>query len=381
MKLEDFKAGVTTNKHGYKSFSPTLINNEWTWNDAKINTLLAEANLRLGELNAFSAHVPDVDLFIRMHVVKEATTSSRIEGTQTEMDEAVLKKADVDIERRDDWQEVQNYISAMNSAISSLKKLPISTRLLRNSHKSLMSGVRGRTKLPGEFRKSQNWIGGATINDATFVPPHHSEISQLMGDLEKFLHNDHIHIPALIRIAIAHYQFETIHPFLDGNGRVGRLLITLYLVSERILTRPTLYLSAFFDKHRQLYYDNLEGVRKSNGMLQWIIFFLVGVTETATEGIMTFRRILALQKDIEEHRLISLGKRVPQGRKLLKHIFASPAVTATDVGKALGVTPATANGLIADFVQQGILREVTGGKRNRLFVFREYLDLFMRKNK
>ncbi len=378
MKLEEFKAGVITNKYGYKTFSPAPINTEWIWNDAKVNALLAEANLRLGELNAFSSHVPDVDMFIRMHVVKEATTSSRIEGTRTEMDEAVLKRADVDLERRDDWQEVQNYVKSMNSAIGSLKKLPISTRLLRGSHKVLMSGVRGKTKLPGEFRKSQTWIGGATINDATFVPPHHSEIPQLMGDLEKFLHNDRIHIPALVRIAIAHYQFETIHPFLDGNGRVGRLLITLYLVSEGVLTRPTLYLSAFFDKHRQLYYDNLEGVRKSNGMLQWIIFFLVGVTETASEGIKTFERIIALREDIEERRLISLGKRVPQGRKLLKHIFASPAVTARDVGEALGVTPATANTLIRDFVGQDILREVTGGKRNRLFVFREYLDLFMK---
>jgi Fic family protein len=199
-----------------------------------------------------------------------------------------------------------------------------------------------------------------------------------MSDLEKFLHNDRIHIPALIRIAIAHYQFETIHPFLDGNGRVGRLLITLYLVSEGVLARPTLYLSAFFDKHLGFYYDNLEGVRRSDGMLRWISFFLVGVTEIASEGISTLKGILDLKEDIEERRIKSLGKRIPQARNLLKYLYRSPAVTASDVGKALKVTPATANTLIRDFVGLGILQEVTGGRRNRVFTCREYLDLFMK---
>lgn len=355
---------------------PTKLNTEWTWSDPKVNTLLAEANLKLGELNAFSSHIPDIDVFIRMHVVKEATTSSRIEGTRTEMEDAVMKKADVDAEKRDDWQEVQNYIKAMNLAIKRLTAVPISTRLLKETHKTLMSGVRGKTKLPGEYRKSQNWIGGATLQDGVFIPPHHTELPTLMGDLENFLHNEQIQLPDLMRIAMAHYQFETIHPFLDGNGRLGRLLITLYLVSNNILSKPTLYLSAYFEKHKAVYYDNLMRARTANDLLQWIRFFLVAVTETSKQGIATFKGMLALREDIESRRLITLGKKLPRAQQLLHHLYKTPKLTAADVGSMLGVTPATANAFIQDFVKLGILRETTGGKRNRVFTFHEYLSLF-----
>ncbi len=376
MTLERFTAGTFTHQYQYKSFTPTKLNTEWTWSDPKVNTLLAEANLKLGELNAFSSHIPDIDIFIRMHVVKEATTSSRIEGTRTEMEDVVMKKADIDAEKRDDWQEVQNYIKAMNHAIKRLNDVPISTRLLKETHKTLMSGVRGKTKLPGEYRKSQNWIGGATLQDAVFIPPHHSEVSALMGDLENFLHNDQIQLPDLMRIAMAHYQFETIHPFLDGNGRLGRLLITLYLVSNNILSKPTLYLSAYFEKHKAVYYDNLMRARTANDLLQWIRFFLVAVTETSKQGIATFKSILALREDIESRRLITLGKKLPRAQQLLHHLYKTPKLTAADVGSMLDVTPATANALIHDFVKLGILRETTGGKRNRVFTFHEYLSLF-----
>lgn len=349
---------------------------EWTWSDPKVNTLLAEANLKLGELNAFSSHIPDIDIFIRMHVVKEATMSSRIEGTRTEMEDVVMKKADIDAEKRDDWQEVQNYIKAMHHAIKKLNDVPISTRLLKETHKTLMAGVLGKTKLPGEYRKSQNWIGGATLQDAVFIPPHHTEVPALMGDLENFLHNDQIQLPDLMRIAMAHYQFETIHPFLDGNGRLGRLLITLYLVSNNILSKPTLYLSAYFEKHKALYYDNLMRARTANDVLQWIRFFLVAVTETSKQGIATLKSILKLRKDIETRRLITLGKKLPRAQLLLNHLYKTPKLTAADVGAMLDVTPATANAFIQDFMKLGILRETTGGKRNRMFTFHEYLGLF-----
>jgi Fic family protein len=377
MTLESFKAGTYTQRYQYKSFTPTTINTEWTWSDAIVNSLLAEANLKLGELNAFSSHVPDIDIFIRMHVVKEATTSSRIEGTRTELEEAVMKKADVGLEKRDDWQEVQNYIKAMNHAIKRIKDVPISTRLLKETHQILMTGVRGKAKLPGEYRKSQNWIGGATIKDAVFIPPQPSEISGLMGDLENFLHNDKIQLPGLIRIAMAHYQFETIHPFLDGNGRLGRLLITLYLVSNNILSKPTLYLSAYFEKHKSAYYDNLTRARTANDLLQWIRFFLIAVTEISKQGIATFKSILALREDIESRRLITLGKKFPRAQQLITQLYKSPRVTAADVGVMLNVTPATANVFIRDFVKLGILKETTGGKRNRMFTFQEYLSLFV----
>lgn len=376
MDIAFFKPGQYTQQYHYKSFIPTPINESWTWSDPKLNTLLAEANLKLGELNAFSLHVPDIDIFIQMHVVKEATTSSRIEGTKTEVGEAVRRKKDVDPERRDDWQEVQNYIKAINYAIVRLKDIPLSTRMLRETHRILLTGVRGRSKQPGEYRTSQNWIGGGTIRDAVFIPPNHHEVPRLMNDLEKFLHNDVIDVPDLVRIAIAHYQFESIHPFLDGNGRLGRLMITLYLTSKCICMRPTLYLSDYFDKHKNLYYDNLMRVRTSGDLLQWIKFFLVAVIETSEKGVSTFQKILRLKENVERKRIVHMGKKLPRAQELLSFLYKKPSVTATEVEAALHVTPKTANTLLADFVNVGILQETTGGKRNRIFTFGEYLKLF-----
>jgi Fic family protein len=228
MKFEQFKSGVWRQQYQYKSFSPVLINQGWTWEDPTIHALLEQANRALGELNAFSLIVPDIDLFIEMHVVKEAQTSSRIEGTQTAIDEALLSEDQIQPEKRDDWREVRNYIDAVNISIKELENLPLSNRLLRKTHEILMSGVRGEHKNPGEFRTTQNWIGGSNLSDAVFIPPHPSEVPDLMGDMEKFWHNEGVTVPHLVRIALAHYQFETIHPFSDGNGRIGRLMIPLY---------------------------------------------------------------------------------------------------------------------------------------------------------
>ncbi|MBI4548830.1 MAG: Fic family protein [Ignavibacteriae bacterium] len=377
MDINDFKAGYFREQFQYKSFSPSPINEEWIWTDAKINTLLSEANLRLGELNAFSLYVPDIDIFIQMHIIKEATTSSRIEGTQTNIEEALINKVDVLPEKRDDWQEVQNYIAAMNDSINQLHKVPVSTRLLKEAHKQLLQGVRGENKLPGEYRTSQNWIGGSSLKDAVFIPPHHAEVSDRMNDLEKFIHNDQIAVPPLIRIAIAHYQFETIHPFLDGNGRLGRLLITLYLVSNGLLTKPTLYLSDYFEKHKGLYYDNLMLVRTQNNLGQWIKFFLVAVIETSKKGIATLQQILKLKERIEQKKIAAMGKKVPRARALMNLLYKTPNVNAGLVEKMLGVSKVTANALINDFVKASILKEVTGYKRHRVFVFQEYLRLFL----
>lgn len=378
MKIKDYKGGGFTKQLGYKSFKPGIINKEWILDNPQITTLLEEANLKLGELNAFSTFVPDVDVFLQMHIIKEATQSSRIEGTRTDMNEAVLEAKDISPELKDDWQEVQNYIEAMNYSIKNLQKLPISARLIREAHKILMKGVRGKNKQPGEFRTSQNWIGGSVISDAVFVPPHHTIIAEHISDLEKFLNNDEIHVPHLIRIGMAHYQFESIHPFLDGNGRIGRLLITLYLINAKVLSKPTLYLSDFIEKNRNFYYDNLLGVSLNNNMEQWLKFFLVGIIETSKNAIDTFIKIIALREKLEKDSIMTLGKRLPNAKSLLTYLYSKPVVTVSDVMINLSITKQTANALIKDFNNLQILKEQTGYKRNRIFVFKEYLRLFDR---
>ncbi|OGU80524.1 MAG: cell filamentation protein Fic [Stygiobacter sp. RIFOXYC12_FULL_38_8] len=376
MDIKDFKAGTYVPQFQYKSFLPTKINQEWVVSDPQINKLLEEANLKLGELNAFSLIVPDVDLFIKMHIVKEATTSSRIEGTQTHIEEAVLKEKDVTTEKKDDWREVQNYIAALNDAIENLSNLPLSSRLITQIHKILLQSVRGKNKLPGEYRTSQNWIGGATIKDATFIPPHYQDVPELLSDLENFTNNNNIYVPHLIKIAITHYQFETIHPFLDGNGRVGRLLITLYLVANKLLAKPTLYLSDFLEKHRQLYYDNLTVVRTKNDLTQWIKFFLSAVIETAQNGIDTFQKILKLRNEIEDKRIVTLGRKLPMAKNVINYLYKNPLIQVSYVVDELKISKQTANTIINDFVRLGILKEVTGLKKNRMYLFEEYVELF-----
>ena len=300
MKFEAFKSGVFRQQYQYKSFLPAKINDEWSWEDTRINVLLEKATRALGELNAFTLIVPNVDLFIRLHIVKEANTSSRIEGTKTEIDEVIMEEQEIRPERRDDWHEVQNYIKAMNMAIEKLNTLPLSLRLLRQTHAILMEGVRGKRKMPGEFRRSQNWIGGASLADAAYIPPHHEDIPELLTDLEAFWHNEKIQVPYLVRCALSHYQFETIHPFLDGNGRIGRLLIDLFIHWKELLDKPLIYTSLFFKQNRQEYFDRLMMVRKSRNFEQWIEFFLKGMHWSAKHAIDKIKQILLLQENLRQ---------------------------------------------------------------------------------
>jgi Fic family protein len=376
MKFETFKAGRWVPRYQYKSFEPVPVNHEWAWEDASINALLEQATRALGELNAFSLIVPDIDLFIEMHVVKEAQASSKIEGTQTAIDEALMPEEQISPDKRDDWREVRNYIDAVNAAVADLDRLPLSNRLLRQTHAILMRGVRGEHKLPGEFRISQNWIGGSGPSDAAFVPPHHDGVPALMGDLEQFWHNEAVVVPHLVRAAISHYQFETIHPFLDGNGRIGRLLIPLYLISHGLLAKPSLYLSDFFERNRASYYDALMRVRVGNDLIHWVRFFLTGVTQTATKGRDTFQQILALRTQAEQATL-GLGKRATKAREALNLLYRSPIVNAADLEQALDVSTPTANALIKGLIEKGILVEVSGQRRGRIYAFERYLELFL----
>ncbi len=376
MDIKDFKAGLYRKEYEYRYFLPEKINHSFFWTDEVINELLEKASLKLGELNSFSRFVPDTDMFIIMHIFKEAVVSSRIEGTKTNIEEALIEEKEIGPERRDDWKEVNNYVNALNTAIEELKTLPLSNRLIKNTHKILLSSGRGGRKNPGEYRQSQNWIGGASFADAVFIPPAHTELPELMSDLEFFLHNSEIKVPHLVKVAIAHYQFETIHPFLDGNGRIGRLLITLYLVSSGMLNKPLLYLSEFFEKNKTLYYDNLTFVRSKNDLGQWIKFFLTGIIQTAENSVATLMKITDLKAVIEKERILRMGKRSKQGIEFLHQLFRKPVVTIKDVQAMTGLSPKAANDLVKAFVEQKILIETSGYQRNRVFVFDEYVRMF-----
>ncbi len=377
IKLETFKAGIfEKGTTGYSWFVPEKINDTWNWNNPLLDSLLEKAALKLGELNAFSKLVPNIDLFIQLHVTKEAVVSSRIEGTQTKIDEAMLDEDEVFPERRNDWKEVNNYVKALNHAVAELESLPISSRLIKQTHAILLDSVRGEHKQPGEYRISQNWIGGSSPADAVFVPPNHKYVNDLMGDLENFIHNDEINLPALIKIAIAHYQFETIHPFLDGNGRIGRLLITLFLVDQKVLNRPLLYLSDYFDKNRGLYYDNLSFVRTKNDIAQWLRFFLAGVAETAEKATNTLANVLALKSGTESMIYETFGRKSHNAALLLQALLKKPVINVLQAKNITGLSYKAANSLIADFAGAGILKEMTGQSRNRVFVFEQYLNLF-----
>lgn len=374
--MDKFKSGSYIDQGYYKAFEPTSINRRWKISNPELLEFLGIADRQLGRLDMFSEYVPNIELFIRMHVTKEAVDSSKIEGTRTRIEDVYIDNSNLKPEQRIDKQEVQNYIDSLFNSIEQLKEIPISTRLIKSAHQLLMQGVRGKDKLPGNYRTSQNWIGGATINDAAFVPPTHTSVPALMNDLEKFIHNKEYQIPHLIKIAIAHYQFETIHPFLDGNGRIGRLLIPLYLSEKDILKQPILYLSTYFERNRQLYYDHLMNTRVKSDLLPWLKFFLVGVIETAKTGIATFDSILKLQKDIDS-KLETLGKRVVHGIKLIEYMYKKPVITITEAIKVLKLSPPPVYRLISELENMGILEEITGNTRNREFMFTEYLKLFM----
>ncbi len=373
--MQKFVSGTYIDQGSYKSFVPNIINREWTINEMNILTLLSKADRMLGRLDMFSEHIPNIDLFISMHVAKEATQSSRIEGTQTNIQQALMPEESVPLDQRNDWVEIQNYISAMNQAIPRMESLPLSSRLIREVHSELMKGVRGRNKQPGEFRTSQNWIGGSNINDAIFVPPPFAMIPELMSDIEMFIHNPKSQIPDLLKIAIIHYQFETIHPFNDGNGRTGRLLITLYLVSRGLLKRPVLYMSDYLERHRNAYYNSITKVRVENDLTQWLCFFLQGIIETAEKGVNTFNSILALEKE-NEAIIQQMGSRSANAMTVVKDLYMRPIIDVKRVAELCGISLASAYNLVADLEKRGILSEITGGKRGRWYAMQSYMALF-----
>lgn len=345
----------------------------------ELRTLLSDADRALGRLDGSVLTLPNADLFVFMYVRKEAVLSSQIEGTQSSLQDLLAAEANLvgAGERPRDVDEVVNYVAAMNRGLKRLSELPVSVRLIREIHAQLMQGVRGGHLTPGELRSSQNWIGpmGAMLADATFVPPPPDMVSGAMGALETFLHRDD-GLPALVKIGLAHAQFETIHPFLDGNGRVGRLLITFLLTEGGILHKPVLYLSHWFRRYRGEYYDRLQRVRDAGDWEGWLQFFLRGLAEVSAEATATARQILLMR---EAHRTAiteQLGRAAGNGHRVLEMLYNKPIVAVADVASLNGTSFAAANTLIARFEQLGILTEVTGFARNRRFRYEPYVRLF-----
>lgn len=364
---------------GYKAFIPAPLPPEPDIEfDGELRTLLSQADRDIARLDAIAALLPNPDLFVAMYVRHEAVLSSQIEGTQSTLEDVLAFEAHAAAQHDSpkDVEEVVNYVRAMNHGLTRLTELPLSLRLLREIHGELMRNVRGGEKSPGEFRTSQNWIGpsGSTLPTASFVPPPPHELMNALGTLEKFLHEGKTTVPLLIRCGLAHAQFETIHPFLDGNGRVGRLLITLMLCEEGALSRPLLYLSVFLKAHRAEYYDRLTAIRQHGHWEPWLKFFLRGVSQTARAATRTAHDIVALR---ESHRTALLKN--PKALKLLDSLFQQPMVSPNHIAAIVGCTHPTAVKLARDLEARGWLREVTGYERNRLYRYQPYLDLFHRE--
>ena len=392
MDLKDYQAGQKEPQYEHASFLPKPICHEWVISDPQVSHRNSQADRALGELNAYAQLIPNVDFFISVYRAKEVAESSRIEGTQTNTEDVFKEAEDINPEARDDWAEVQNYVQATTHALARLETLPLSSRLLCETHRILMQGVRGEKKRPGEFRTSQNWIGGRDLKTAAFIPPNHNHIGRLMGDMENFLHDEKILLPPLIKIAIAHYQFETIHPFLDGNGRIGRFMISLYLASKKLLTKPllakplltkpllikpVLYLSAYFERNKTAYIDHLIAVREGNHMREWLLFFLDGVRESAQESVTVFKNIVHLKGQIESEILPQFGtRRQKNAQALMRFLYGKPVVSVGQVEQKLKISTTAASTLIKDFVDHELLFEITGQRRNRLFLFRPYTRLF-----
>ena len=364
---------------GYRAFIPKALPPhppiEIT---GELQVMLSQADRALGRLDGSIKTLPNPDLFVFMYVRKEAVLSSQIEGTQSSLQDVLDAEAKIlAADRPQDTEEVVNYVQAMNYGLQRLTELPVSVRLIREIHAKLLENVRGSHLTPGDLRTSQNWIGpaGCTLNEATFVPPPPAEVAQHLGDLEKFLHTD-ARLPLLVKIGLAHVQFETIHPFLDGNGRVGRLLISFLLCEQRVLLKPVLYLSHYFKRHRQMYYERLQAVRDDGAWEAWLAFFLEGVKEVSEQATETARQILSLR---EEHRRVitdSLGRTAGNGHRVLDHLYEHPIVSVGDIQDLIGTTYPAANELVARLEEQSILREFTGHARNRRFRYQSYIDLF-----
>ncbi len=377
-RIGHFISGSAVGGEEYKAYIPKPLPPEPELDIANLYPLLDKANTALGRLDGMSMILPDQSLFLYMYIRKEAVLSSQIEGTQSSLSDLLLyETTEAPGAPLDDVNEVSCYVSAMNYGLARLKEFPISLRLIREIHAELMNNARGGHKQPGEFRTSQNWIGGTRPGNARFVPPPPEHLMECLDSFEKFLHNENAKLPALIKAALAHVQFETIHPFLDGNGRLGRLLITFILCIEGVLKEPMLYLSLYLKTHRQTYYELLQSVRETGNWEEWIEFFLEGVIQTANQATETAKAILDLfnhnQRMIESYEK-STGAVVA----VHSYMQAHPIATTTKIKEACGHSLSTILRALNTLEQLGIIKETTGKERHKIWAYRDYLDILNR---
>lgn len=375
-KLEEYKSGSYRNQGDFKSFIPSHVNDTWVWNNPLVNSLLSEASKEIGGLNSYSELIPNIDLYIIMHIRVEANKSNRIEGTHTSVEEDMMAPEDLLPEKRDEVMEVNNYIKAMNYGIKRITEdeFPFSSRLIRELHEILLQDVRGTHKTPGEFRTSQNFIGGSMPSNAVYVPPAVCDLNDAMNDFDKFMNNSD-GMPTLIRLAIMHYQFETIHPFLDGNGRMGRLMIPLFLLSKKELQKPCFYISDYFEKHRIEYYDSLQRVRVNDDLIGWIVFFLRASIETAKTAKNKFRAALMQVQEYNDY--LASKKTAPETlKRVIDCMYVEPVASVSRLAELTELTVQTVNKAVKALISDGILVELTGNRRNRLFALFDYIRVF-----
>ena len=375
MKLENNRAGqLKKMQSDYQCFVPHNLKDIKLNIDSEINALVNKAYLLLGRLDGMAITLPDIDLFVSMYVQKEAVISSQIEGTQASLVDVLQK--DKGKEKIKDTEESVNYIKATHYAFKRLNKMPLCMRLIRETHAVLLSNVRGEEKMPGEFRRSQNWIGhaGSTLKDASFIPPAPDEMDICLGDLERYIHEDST-ISNLIKIALIHYQFETIHPFLDGNGRMGRLLIILYLREQGLIEYPVLYLSYFFKKNRNRYYELLNNIRIKGEFEEWIKFFIDGICEISEDAITSIQKIVELKNtDMKKIRELS-GSNISNLLLIYDYLLQHPFLEAEDIKNLVGVSKPTANKLLENLMTIEIVELVEDKKRYRQYVYKKYVDI------
>ena len=377
MKLENFQAGSYAKQGDYSAFVPAPIDIPWEWSDTSLNMLLERASSAIGSLNAYAELVPNMDIYIKMHIRTEANKSSRIEGTKTSIEEDLMRIEDIAPEKRNDHVEVSNFVKALEHGISRITndQFPLCLRLIREIHEILMQSARGEHKAPGEFRRSQNWIGGSKPLSAHFVPPSVPDMEVALSDFEKFLNNDDNSIPHLIKAAIAHYQFETIHPFLDGNGRVGRLIIPLYLLTKGVISKPCFYISDYFERNRENYYDTLDKPRKDNNLTHWVKFFLSATIDTAVSAKNKFSNAVQVVQDLNK-RAVSVRGRTENVHAILDAFYIEPMLAVRDVCDKIKMTQQTVTNIINDMCNSKILVEITGFSRNKVYILQDYVNAF-----